>query len=136
MMKGTNIQKDKHKQLKRNRQPLLTILFERKVYQTSNQIFHWNLSHTSGLVGRGLQSHTYPSLKPYVQACTYCMHEFLLGVLQHMTFIFYLTESLACLKFHLRKPKHLPYKKIFVANLIFFCFHSFDFLFKKQSLFS
>ena len=42
---------------------------------------------------------------------------------------------LACLKFHQWKPKHLSFVRIFVANLMLFRFHSFDFLF-KSNLFS
>ena len=63
-----------------------------------------------------------------------CM-TFLLGVLQHMTFICYLTEYLTCLKFHLCKPKHMSFKMIFVPNVIFFSFiHLISYL--KNCLFS
>ena len=55
--------------------------------------------------------------------------DFLLGILQRMTFICYLAESLVCFKYSWR-PKHLSFKWIFVANWIF-RFHLFDFLFKN-----
>ena len=59
------------------------------------------------------------------------MGDFLLGVLQQMAFICYLTESPTCFKFSLWKPKHLSFKRIFVANLIFIRF-LFDYLFKND----
>ena len=79
--------------------------------------------------------HLHTHLDLFTCALIVCM-TFLLGVLQHMTFICYLTEYLTCLKFHLCKPKHMSFKMIFVPNVIFFQFYLFDFLFKKLSLFS
>ena len=59
--------------------------------------------------------------------------DFLLGILQRMTFICYLAESLVCLKYSWRL-KHLSFKWIFLANWIL-RFHLLDFLF-KSGLFS
>ena len=70
-----------------------------------------------------------------IQTSTNHMCDFLLGLLQHMAQhcynICYLTESFPCYKFHLGRPNHLSFKRIFKDNLIVFHFHSFDFLFKK-----
>ena len=78
--------------------------------------------------------HLHIHLDLFTCALIVCM-TFLLGVLQHMTFICYLTEYLTCLKFHFCKPKHMSFKMIFVPNIIFFSFiHLISYL--KNCLFS
>lgn len=84
-----------------------------------NHVFRgYRLGHTGDTVSRvRLNTH----LHLFRRALT-AMGDFLLGVLQQMTFIYYLTESSTCFKFSLWKPKHLSFKNIFVANLIFIGF--------------
>ena len=79
-----------------------------------------------------------PPMPRFILACTNCMHDFLLGVLQHMAFICNLTESMTGFKFHSWKPKHLPFRRIFVANSTFFSFSFiwFSIWIKNRSLFS
>ena len=103
----------------------------------------WLQTHTSTHPHTHTPTHTHTHTTPHhtthtprsIQTSTNHMCDFLLGLLQHMAQhcynICYLTESFPCYKFHLWRPNHLSFKRIFKDNLIVFHFHSFDFLFKK-----